>query len=57
MHIYTYIHKDIVSPIIRTPPNKNPPPLGGGNKCYYKFRRRHDYPLIRNDLWFDLPPS
>ena len=41
-------------PLIITPPNKK-------NTLwvifYYKFKRRHDYPLINDDCWFDLPPS
>ena len=23
--------------------------------CCYQFRRRHDYPLIKNDVWSNLP--
>ena len=43
-------------PSIINPP-KNKEPLGGKNSFYYEFRRRHDYPLINDDFWFDLPPS
>ena len=30
-------------PLIRNPPNKNPP-LGGETCCDYQFTRRHHYP-------------
>ena len=68
--MYTYTHYDLdvgtITPLIKknnktcvlvrsTPLIRNPP-LEGNNICYFQFRRRHDYPLIRNYVWSNLPP-
>ena len=45
-------------PLNNNPPNKKKKRNSGKiNIVYHKFRRRHDYPLIKNDVWFDRPPS
>ena len=48
IHIYIYIYMYNLPPFNKKPPLIRNPPLGGTNIDYYQFRRRHDYPLIKN---------
>ena len=51
-----YIYRCNLPPLIITPQIKQNKPFGGF-LFNHQFRRRHDYPLINDDFWFDLHPS
>ena len=55
IHVCVYIYTYNLPPLIKPPLIKKT--LGGKQFFYYQFRRRHDYPLINDDFWFDLHPS
>ena len=57
IYIYIHIYIYIYPPLIRNPPNKKPPPWGEQIFVTINLYGGTIAPLIRNDFWFDLPPS